>query len=56
VIDTAIVPIESDVRRVRWLLTEERDPEELPDDQIVPDNADPLPPDPDIKTDPVDDE
>jgi hypothetical protein len=33
-----------------------QDPEELPDDQIVPDNTDPLPPDPEVKTDPVDDE
>ena len=29
-----------------------RDPEELPDDQIVPDEVQPLPPD-DIRTDPV---
>lgn len=33
-----------------------QDPEELPDDQIVPDNTDPLPDEPEIKTDPVDDE
>lgn len=42
----------------RYLAEITQDPEELPDDQIVPDNTDPLPPEPDIKTDavPVDDE
>jgi hypothetical protein len=40
----------------RYLAEVTQDPEELPDDQIVPDNTDPLPPEPEVKTDPVDDE
>jgi hypothetical protein len=37
-------------------MTDDLEPVELPDEAIVPDNAEPLPPDPEIKTDPVDDE
>lgn len=38
-------------RTLRAEITQE--PEELPDDAIVPDVTEPLPPDPDIRTDPV---
>jgi hypothetical protein len=40
------------------LIDPDYEPVELDDDQIVPDNTDPLPPEPEIKTDevPVDDE
>lgn len=34
-------------------MTDDLEPIELPDDQIVPDKADPLPDDPEVKTDAV---
>jgi hypothetical protein len=53
-----VVPLTRGLQVYGYLLTDDpkADPEELPDDQIVPDNTDPRPPDPEVKTDPVDDE